>query len=58
MQNVSKVLKMYMWRIHFMEKVQMIRYNNAEDLAGKKYQDKEIFNILRSPNGELKTVTS
>ena len=30
----------------------------AEDLAGKKYQDKEIFNILRSPNGELKTVTS
>ena len=41
-----------------MEKVQTIRYNNAEDLAGKKYQDKEIFNILRSPNGELKTVTS
>ena len=41
-----------------MEKVQTIRYNNAEDLAGKKYQDKEILNILRSPNGELKTVTS
>ena len=31
---------MYMWRIHFMEKVQTVRYNNAEDLARKKSQDK------------------
>ena len=40
MQNVSKVLEMYMWRIHFMEKVQTVRYNNAEDLARKKSHDK------------------
>ena len=36
MQNVSKVYEMYMWRIHFMEKVQTILYNNADDLASKK----------------------
>ena len=36
MQKVSKVLEMYLWTIHFLEKVQAIRQNKDEDLANKK----------------------
>ena len=36
MQNVSKVLEIYLWIIHFLEKVQAIRQNKDEDLENKK----------------------